>query len=1002
MRPEDAPPPRPRPFPRQRQRRSRGSAKLRMVAGGVASALFVLMLSLRGLAGFWTDYLWFDALGHENVFVSVFGAQVALVVLFTLLFFGLLYGNLTVADRLAPPIRPPGPEEDLLRGYHLVVGHRRGLVRLLLSGLFALIAGLGVSGRWQEWLLFTNAVDFGVSDAQFGRDLGFYIFRLPFMSFVISWLFATLVVVLILTTIFHYINGGIRLQSVGERVQPQVKVHLSVLLGLIALVRAGDYWLARFELTTSNRGAVVGATYTDVNAQLPVINLLILISLFAVVLLLVNIRRRGWVLPALAVGLWAFVALVMGSIYPAVIQSLRVEPAESEKEAPYIARNIEATRMAFGLDTISVVELSDFDNRIDASDLRSNRGTVRNIRILDPLIVQGTFDRLQGEREFYSFTDEMDTDRYTIGGETTQVLLGTRELEVNPNRSWENQHVAFTHGYGVAMAPVSRVKGSGDPDFLVGDLPVLIDPSVEVTLDRPQLYVGEGLDGYAVVGASRSEVDYTDENQETKAVRYADIGGEGGVGMGSLTRRAAFALRFGQLEPLISNFVTSDSRVFYVRDVRERVEKLAPFLLFDADPYPVLIDGRILYVVDGYTTTDRYPYSQFASSGELPRASGLSRHSFNYVRNSVKATVDAFTGEVKFYVVDESDPLVVAYDAAFGGLFTPASEMPASLVAHLRYAEDLFRIQSEVWGRYHVEDTQNFYQRAAEWAVSQDPGRTGEGAANLAVVDEAGFRIGTARMRMDPYRTMVALPDGDDAEFVIMRAFVPLDEDDARKELAAYMVGRSDGDRYGELVVYRPPSSNFDGPALAEERIRNDEAVASLQTLLSQRGSNVLFGELLLVPIENSILYVRPLYVQAEGDNTVPELERVIVAVGEKVVMANSLQEALEELTRASLVDLFAGIGGAAGDLEEYSSTPDADSGSDVRAGDTDGSDADTGGYEVDGEIPADLLSIVIELSSLQQASAASLSEDPANWKEFGRIQARIQDLLDALEAAAG
>ena len=966
------------------------------------SALFVLMLSLRGLAGFWTDYLWFDALGHENVFVSVFGAQVVLVVLFTLLFFGLLYGNLTVADRLAPPIRPPGPEEDLLRGYHLAVGHRRGLVRLVLSGLFALIAGLGVSGRWQEWLLFTNAVDFGVSDAQFGRDLGFYIFRLPFMSFVISWLFATLVVVLILTTIFHYINGGIRLQSVGERVQPQVKVHLSVLLGLIALVRAGDYWLARFELTTSNRGAVVGATYTDVNAQLPVTNLLILISLFAVVLLLVNIRRRGWVLPALAVGLWAFVALVMGGIYPAVIQSLRVEPAESEKEAPYIARNIEATRMAFGLDTITVVQLSDFDNRIDASDLRSNRGTVRNIRILDPLIVQGTFDRLQGEREFYTFTDEMDTDRYTIGGETTQVLLGTRELEVNPNRSWENQHVAFTHGYGVAMAPVSQVRGSGDPDFLVGDLPVSIDPSVEVTLDRPQLYVGEGLDGYAVVGASRSEVDYTDENQETQAVRYADIGGEGGVGMGTLTRRAAFALRFGQLEPLISNFVTSDSRVFYVRDVRERVEKLAPFLLFDADPYPVLIDGRILYVVDGYTTTDRYPYSQFASSGELPRASGLNRQSFNYVRNSVKATVDAFTGEVKFYVVDESDPLVVAYGAAFGGLFTPASEMPASLVAHLRYAEDLFRIQSEVWGRYHVEDTQNFYQRASEWAVSQDPGRTGEGAANLAVVDEAGFRIGTARMRMAPYRTMVALPDGDDAEFVIMRAFVPLDEDDARKELAAYMVGRSDGDRYGELVVYRPPSSNFDGPALAEERIRNDEAVASLQTLLSQRGSNVLFGELLLVPIENSILYVRPLYVQAEGDNTVPELERVIVAVGEKVVMANSLQEALEELTRSSLVDLFAGIGGAAADLEEYSSTPDADSGSDARAGDTDGSDADTGGYEVDGEIPTDLRSIVIELSSLQQASAASLSEDPANWQEFGRIQARIQDLLDALEAAAG
>jgi uncharacterized membrane protein (UPF0182 family) len=985
-----------------------------MVAGGVVSALFVLMLSLRGIAGFWTDYLWFDALGHENVFVSVFGAQVVLVVLFTLLFFGLLYGNLTVADRLAPPVRSPGPEEDLLRGYHLAVGHRRGLVRLVLSGLFALIAGLGVSGRWQEWLLFTNSVDFGITDAQFGRDLGFYVFRLPFMSFVVGWLFATLIIVLVLTTIFHYINGGIRLQSVGERVQPQVKAHLSVLLGLIALVRAGDYWLARFELTTSDRGAVIGATYTDVNAQLPATNLLILISLFAVVLLLVNIRRRGWVLPTLAVGLWAFVALVMGGIYPAVIQSLRVEPAESEKEELYIARNIEATRTAFGLDGITVVQLSDFDNRIDASDLRSSRGTVRNIRILDPQIVQGTFDRLQGEREYYTFADEMDTDRYTIDGETTQVLLGTRELEVNENRSWENQHVAFTHGYGVAMAPVSRVKGSGDPDFLVGDLPVLIDPSVNVTLDRPQLYVGEGLNGYAVVGATRSEVDYTDENQETQEVRYADIGGEGGVGMGTLIRRAAFALRFGQLEPVISNFVTSDSRVFYVRDVRDRVEKLAPFLLFDADPYPVLIDGRILYVVDGYTTTDRYPYSQFASSGELPRASGLSRHRFNYVRNSVKATVDAFTGEVIFYVVDEGDPLVASYGQAFAGLFTPASEMPESLIVHLRYAEDLFRVQTEVWGRYHVEDTQNFYQRASEWSVSQDPGRTGEGAANLAVVDEAGFRIGTTRMRMAPYRTMIALPDGEhaefseDAEFVILRAFVPLDKDDARKELAAFMVGRSDGDSYGELVVYRPPSSNFDGPALAEERIRNDEAVASLQTLLSQRGSNVLFGELLLVPIENSILYVRPLYVQADGDNTVPELERVIVAVGEKVVMANSLQEALEELTRSNLAALFSGIGGTAidpdpdPDQDQGSSASDGDYGSGPEAGDTDGSGADTGGYEPSGEVLADVRSIVIELSRLQLESAASLSEEPANWQEFGRIQARMQDLLDALEDAAG
>ena len=984
--------------------------KIRMIAGVVVSAFFVLMLSLRGIAGFWTDYLWFDALGHEGVFVSVFGAQVVLVALFTALFFGILFTNLTVADRLAPPIRPPGPEEDLLRNYHLIVGRRRWLVRFVLSGLFALIAGFGVSDRWEEWLLFTNGVDFGVVDAQFGRDIGFYVFRLPFLSFVVGWVFATLIVTLVVTTLFHYINGGIRLQTIGERVQPAVKAHLSVLLGLVALVRAGDYWLARFELTTSDRGAVAGATYTDVKAQLPAINLLILISLFAVALLIVNIRRRGWVLPTLAVGLWAFVALIMGNIYPAVIQNLRVEPAESEKEALYIERNITATRAAYGLDAMIEVQLTDFDNRVTAADLRANPGTVRNIRTLDPLVVQGTFDRLQGEREFYTFADEMDTDRYTIDGETTQVLLGTRELELNETRSWENQHVAFTHGYGVAMAPVSRVKGSGDPDFLVGDLPVSIDPTVDVVLDRPQLYMGEGLGGYAVVGATRDEVDFTDENQETQAVRYADIGGDGGVGMGSMVRRLAFALRFGQLEPLISNFITDESRVFYVRDIRSRVEKLAPFLHFDADPYPVLIDGRIYYVVDGYTTTDRYPYSQPASVGELPKSSGL-RHGLNYVRNSVKATVDAFTGEVVLYVVDETDPMVAAFSSAFDGLFTPLSEMPASLVAHLRYAEDLFRLQSEIWGAYHVDDTENFYQRASEWAVSQDPGRTGEGAANVMLVDEQGFQVGTRHRRMAPYRTMVSLPEGDgatgdgayiqgsseDAEFVIMRAYVPLDEDDARKELAAYLVGRSDGDRLGELVVYRPPSSNFDGPALAEERMRNDEAVASLQTLLSQRGSSVLFGELLLVPIEDSILYVRPLYVQAEGESTVPELERVIVAVGEQVVMADSLQEALEELTGASLGDLFRGIStGAGADTATATGTGTTGTGSSDDAASGSGSSSD-GSIGTGSPAPDNLADLVAELARLQAASAAAMSEDPADWAEFGRIQARMQDLVEDL-----
>jgi uncharacterized membrane protein (UPF0182 family) len=414
---------------------------------------------------------------------------------------------------------------------------------------------------------------------------------------------------------------------------------------------------------------------------------------------------------------------------------------------------------------------------------------------------------------------------------------------------------------------------------------------------------------------------------------------------------------------------------------------LAPFLHFDADPYPVLLDGRIVYIVDGYTTTDRYPYSQRADAAWLPRDSGL-RHRLNYVRNSVKAVVDAFSGGVTFYVSEPDDPLIIAYQGAFGGLFTPMAEMPASLVAHIRYSEDLFRIQSELWGAYHIDDTENFYQRASEWAVSQDPGRTGLGAASLTLRDSQGIPVGSRDARMPPYRTMVNLPNGNGAEFVIMRAFVPLDEDDARKELAAYMVGRSDGEHYGEPVVFRPPTSDFDGPALAEERIRNDEEVASLQTLLSQRGSSVLFGELLLVPIGNSILYVRPLYVQAEGDRTVPELERVIASIGERVVMASSIQEALEDLTGADLDDLFGG-----------SAAPVATDVVDVQApADPDGASTELTGVEV----PERVVAVAAEIDRLQAALARALAETPPDWLEFGRLQTRIQELVAALVAEAG
>ena len=656
--PSDMPPPR-------RRRRRRLSSRARVALIIIAVGFFLLIISARGIAGFYTDYLWFDQLGQGQTFRTMLGAKISLAAIFIGIFFVLCFANLVIADRIAPRFRPMGPEEDLLRRYHEIVDERSGWVRAGVALLFAVIAGAGASSQWNEWLLFTHRVDFGVEDPQFHTDIGFYVFQLPFLSFVVSWLFASLVIVFIITAVAHYLNGGIRVQNPGPRVTDRVKAHLSVLLALLALVKAADYWLQRYELTLSTRGTVDGALYTDVKAQLPAVYLLLMIAGLSVALLIYNIWRRGWVLPVLAVGLWGFVAIVAGGIYPAAVQRFKVDPAESSREQPYIARNIEATRAAMGLAEVSTQPF-DYNEELTSRQLLDNATTVRNIRLLDPGVVPETYQQLQAERPFYRLND-LDVDRYEIGGETTQVVISARELSTSgiPQQSWEGQHIAYTHGYGVAAAPANGVTSEGRPDFVVDDIPVVSTaPALEV--DQPGIYVGENLPGYAIVGATRDEIDYQDASGETVATQYE---GEAGVSMGGLLRRTAFALRFWETEPLVSNFVTDESRMIYIRDIEERVQTLAPFLHWDTDPYPVVLDGRIQYVLDAYTTTSQFPYAQRADTDQVVDGSGLD-HDFNYVRNSVKAVVDTYDGTVNLYVVDPDDPIVEAYGRAFPDLFT--------------------------------------------------------------------------------------------------------------------------------------------------------------------------------------------------------------------------------------------------------------------------------------------------------------------------------------------
>ncbi|MGH9155853.1 MAG: UPF0182 family protein [Acidimicrobiales bacterium] len=864
----------------------------RLVVLFIGAALLFLIVSIRGIAGFYTDYLWFGELSLTSVWKGVLGAKLGLGLIFTVIFFVLLWVNLTIADLLAPTFRPVGPEEQLVERYHELVGAHTGLVRAAVAGLFALIAGPSVAAHWNDWLLLRNRVPFGIRDPQFGRDIGFYVFQLPFLKFVVDWLFASVVIVVGVVAVAHYLNGGIRFQTPLQKVTPQVKAHLSVLLALLALLRAGGYVLQRFELLFSNTGVVQGAGYTDVNARLPGLNLLVVISLFAFALLLFNILRRGWVLPVIAVGLWALVAVVVGAAIPTAVQKFQVQPTESTKELPYIQRNIAATRTAFSLQATEVA--FEANDNLDAAKLAENEATIRNARLWDPAVIGTTYERLQTVRNFYQFND-VDVDRYEIDGRPTQVLISARELnsEGVPSASWVNRHLVYTHGYGAVVTPSSGVTSDGKPALRLKDLP----PEGLPALDKqPSLYYGQGVADYAIVNTKQKEIDYTEADGTSHTTTYT---GGGGVKMDSVLRRAALALRFGDLNPFISSFVTTDSRAMYVRDIDERVRKLAPFLRYDADPYPVITDGRIVWVYDAYTVTDRYPYSQQADTTRLGARSGLNL-GFNYVRNSVKVVIDAYSGQMTLYVVDAGDPIVKAYQKAFPKLFTPESKAPADLKAHFRYPEDLFRVQTDMFGLYHITRPSDFYNRTDTWDIAQKPGAVAGTAPVAQVPDgQGGSTTVTVRAReerMEPYYLLMRLPDEEREQLILLQPFVPFSRDDTAKILTGFMVAKSDR----SLKAYTMPRSRpVDGPALVNARINQETEVSEQRTLLGKEGSQVELGNLLALPIEQSLLWVQPLYVKAEA-TPLPQLKRVIVVFGNRVVMRESLTEALTAIFGSS------------------------------------------------------------------------------------------------------
>ena len=878
--------------------------------------LVAILLSLHAFALIYTDALWFSSVHLHPVWRSLFDIKAGLMLTFAVIFGVLLFASLMVAERLAPKGPSLDAEDEFVKRYQEVIGPYVRWLRLGLVAVLALIVGSQALGQWNNWILFRNGVPFGVKDPQFGRDVGYYVFKLPFELFLVHWALVALIVILLVTVLFHYLNGGIRLQGARPRVRPAVKAHISVILGLIALVKAAGYYLARFSLDLSSNGYNKGADYADVHARIPAIELLLLVSLAAFLLLIYNIRRQGWALPVIGVGLWFVVALTAGTIYPAIVQALKVNPAQNTLERPYIQRNISATRSAFGLDTVTNTNYA-AASTLTAAQLTANADTLANVRLWDPLLTQPTYDKLQDFRSYYQF-NSLAVDRYPIatatGTSVTPAIVGVREVNAQdiPSPSWVNTHLVFTHGYGMVVSPANAQTANGDPTFAVQGVPPVSNNGFQPII-QPSVYFGLDNSGYVVADTKQPELDYQLSNGTNVQTHYT---GNGGVQLSSFFNRLMFALRFGDYNLLISSQLTGQSRLIFDRGVQARVSKAAPFLSLDADPYPALINGHIDWVQDAYTTTDNYPYAQDADTSALSPGSGLQKQ-FDYVRNSVKVVIDSYTGSMTFYVMDPKDPIIRTYEKAFPGMFTPASKIPAALTAHLRYPEDIFTVQASMYGKYHITSAPNFYSAADAWTLSPSPGSGSPSQAlqTTQTTNAQGQTVSTGQLvRMAPVYQELRVPGQTQQSFTLLDAFVPVSSQSQIQTLSGFMIAGSDPGQYGKLQMFVAPRNQpVQGPSIVAADIDQNTTISKDISLLNQNGSSVLLGNVLMIPVADALLYIQPLYV-ASTRNAIPELQNIIAVYGTTAAIGTTLGDALTQVFQAP-VSTTVTPGGSSGAL---------------------------------------------------------------------------------------
>jgi uncharacterized membrane protein (UPF0182 family) len=861
-----------------------------------AGALVLLLLGGSRLINFYVDWLWFGEVGYRSVFTTVLFTQIVQFLVGGLLIGGLVALSLWIAYRSRPVFVPvTGPEDPIAR-YRTVIIQRLRLFAIGIPVAVGIIAGLAAQGDWKTVQQFLNSTPFGVTDPEFGIDVSFYAFQLPFYRYVLDWLFVAVAVSFVVSLVTHYIFGGIRLTGRAGQVSGAARAQLAVLAGVFVLLKAVAYYLDRYELLYSNRSDIfTGATYTDLNAVMPAKLILLFISIICAAAFFAAVFRRNLQLPAIATVLLVLSSVLVGAAWPQVLQQFVVAPNANERESIPIERNIAATRQAFGIGDDKVTEVP-YSGASEATpaQVASDKATIPNIRLLDPSKIGDTFTQFQQRRNFYGFPNNLDVDRYTVNGKKQDYIVAARELNssglVNNQQDWINRHLVYTHGNGLVVAPANEINAQlqdsgggqgGLPKFTSVDTGTAASAPDGLRTDQPRIYYGELITDYSIVGAENGAAP-REYDSDANSYTYT---GRGGVPIGGIVNKLVFSLLYGERNILFNGSINDNSKIMYVRNPRDRVEAVAPWLTPDSDPYPAVVDGRIQWIVDGYTTLENYPYSERMSLGQAT-ADTLGPQRFDpsqnvsYLRNSVKATVDAYDGTVTLYAFDETDPVLKTWMKTFPDTVKPASAISDSLRSHLRYPEDQFKVQRELLTEYHVDSAGEFFSTVSFWDVPSDP-----------TVQATSGATGAAQ---PPYYVLAGLPGQDNASFQLTSALVSR----ARQFLSAYVSASSEPETYGKISVLElPADTQSQGPQQVQGQFLSSPDVSSQLNLLRQNQTTVEYGNLLTLPVAGGLLYVEPVYVERAGQNSsYPVLARVLVSYNGRIGYAASLPAALEQV----------------------------------------------------------------------------------------------------------